>query len=104
MNPKPTPSFVLTLPLQVNAQHAAHLQAHFECGRELYNALLAEAMKRLRRMKADPAWQTASSIPRSDKPARRQAFARLRVLFTIHGSRLPLIVPKQASEERSREV
>ena len=81
MNPKPTPSFVLTLPLQVNAQHAAHLQAHFECGRELYNALLAEAMKRLRRMKADPAWQTASSIPRSDKPARRQAFARLRTQY-----------------------
>src|SRR5437667_8112903 len=55
MRHKPTPTFILALPLQVNAQQAARLQAHFDCARQLYNALLAEAMKRLRRMKADPA-------------------------------------------------
>src|SRR6266567_5228027 len=38
----------------VNSQQAAQLHAHFECARQLYNALLAEAMKRLTRMKADP--------------------------------------------------
>jgi transposase len=81
MRHKPTPTFILTLPLQVNAQQAARLHAHFECARQLYNALLAEAMKRLRRMKADPAWQAARSIPRSDKPARRQAFTRLRTQY-----------------------
>jgi len=81
MRHKPTPTFILALPLQVNAQQAARLHAHFECGRQLYNALLAEAMKRLRRTKADPAWQAARSIPRSDKPARRQAFARLRTQY-----------------------
>jgi hypothetical protein len=32
-------------------------------------------------MKADPAWQEARNIPRSDKPARRQAFARLRTHY-----------------------
>jgi hypothetical protein len=57
------------------------VHAHFECARQLYNALLAEAMKRLRRMKADPAWQEARNIPRSDKLARRQAFARLRTQY-----------------------
>jgi helix-turn-helix protein len=81
MRQKPTPSFVLALPLQVNSQQATHLHAHFECARQLYNALLAEAMKRLTRMKADPAWQIARNIPRSDKHARSQAFARLRTQF-----------------------
>ena len=81
MSQKPTPSFVLALPLCVNSQQATHFQAHFECARQLYNALLAEAMKRLTRMKADPAWQTARTIPRSDKHARRQAFARLRTQY-----------------------
>ena len=81
MRRKPTPTFILALPLRVNAQQAARLLAHFECARQLYNALLAEAMKRLRRMKADPAWQDARSIPRADKPARRQAFARLRTQY-----------------------
>ncbi len=81
MRQKPTPSFVLALPLKVNAQQATHLHAHFECARQLYNALLAEAMKRLTRMKADPAWQTARTIPRSDKHARSQAFARLRTQY-----------------------
>ena len=61
MRHKPTPTFILSLPLPVNAQQAAQLHAHFECGRQLYNALLAEAMKRLRRMKADPAWQAYPS-------------------------------------------
>src|SRR5260221_3116192 len=77
----PSPPFILSLPLRVNAHEAAQLYAHFECARQLYNALLAEAMKRLRRMKADPAWQAARNIPRSDKPARRQAFARLRTQY-----------------------
>src|SRR5260370_66041 len=81
MRHKPTPTFILALPLQVNAQQAARLHAHFECARQLYNALLAEALKRLRRMKADPAWQAARSIPRSDKLARRQVFTRLRTQY-----------------------
>jgi putative transposase len=81
MRQKPTPSFILSLPLQVNSQQAAHLHAHFECARQLYNALLSEAMKRLTHMRADPAWQTARTLPRSDKRARSQAFARLRTQY-----------------------
>src|SRR5260221_7146938 len=81
MRHKPTPSFILSLPLQVNAQQAPPLNAHLECARQLYNALLAEALHRLARMKADPAWQAARSIPSSAKPARRQAFARQRTQY-----------------------
>jgi hypothetical protein len=81
MRQQSTSSFVLSLPLRVNAQQAAQLHAHFECARQLSNALLAEALHRLARMKADPAWQAARSIPRSDKLARTQAFARLRTQY-----------------------
>jgi transposase len=81
MKQKSAPSFILALPLQVNSQQAAHLDAHFECARQLYNALLAEAMKRLTRMKADPAWQAARVLPRSQREARSKAFAHLRTQY-----------------------
>src|SRR5262249_42475561 len=57
--PKTTPTFMLELPLQVNSQQARHLCGHFEAARHLYNALLGEAMKRLRRMRAESRWQEA---------------------------------------------
>jgi hypothetical protein len=49
----------LELPLRVDAGQAKRLRAHFEAARCLYNTLLGEAMKRLRAMRADPAWQEA---------------------------------------------
>ena len=49
-----TPTFLLELPLQVDAQQAKHLRAHFEAARCLYNALLGEAVKRLTPMRAAP--------------------------------------------------
>src|SRR5215475_13101361 len=69
------------LPLQVNSQQAKHLRGHFEAARHLYHALLGEAVKRLRHMRADVRWQQARLIPRSDKQARKAAFAALRKEF-----------------------
>jgi hypothetical protein len=43
-----TATFLLELPLQVDAAQARHLHAHLEVARTLYNALLGEAKKRLR--------------------------------------------------------
>src|SRR5215472_16161908 len=80
-HPKKMPTFLLELPLQVNSQQARHLRGHFEAARHLYNALLGEAMRRLRRMRADSRWQQARLIPRSDKQARKAAFAALRKEF-----------------------
>src|SRR6516165_5087724 len=85
--PKTTPSFLLELPLQVNSQQAKHLRGHFEATRHLYHALFFEAMKRLRRMRADVRYQQARLIPRSDKQARTAAFVALQKrawLFGIH--------------------
>jgi hypothetical protein len=76
---KRTPTFVLELPLQVSAGQATRLRAHLEVGRQFYNAVLSLGLKRLRQMRADPAWQSARAIPRAHKQERACAFSRLRV-------------------------
>jgi hypothetical protein len=73
-----TLTFVLELPLQVNAQQAKHLRARFEAARCLYNALLGQAMKRLKQMRADPRWQQACCIPKVQKQDRSALFSQLR--------------------------
>ena len=76
-----TPTFLLELPLAVTGGQAKHLPAHFEVARCLYNALLGEALARLNRMRADPAWQAARAIPRTQKQERAAAFSRLRQAY-----------------------
>ena len=78
---KPTPTFLLELPLAVTPGQASRLRAHLEAARQLYNALLSEGQRRLRRMRADPAWETARAIPRSQKVERKRAFATLRAQY-----------------------
>jgi hypothetical protein len=51
-----TPTFLLELPLAVEARQAARLRAHLEAGRQFYNAVLSAGQSRLRQMRADPAW------------------------------------------------
>jgi hypothetical protein len=76
-----TPTFLLELPLQVDWSQERHVRAHLEAARCLYNALLSEAMKRLRCMRNDPAWNKARAIPRSHKQKRAQAFSALRTKY-----------------------
>ena len=73
-----TPTFLLELPLQVDWSQERQVRAHLEAARWLYNALLGEAMKRLRCMRNDPAWSKARAIPRAHKQERAQAFSALR--------------------------
>src|SRR5258708_9188376 len=73
-----TPTFLLELPLAVEAGQAGRLRGHLEAGRQFYNAVLSEGQRRLRRMKADPAWQAARAIPRTHTQERRAAFSALR--------------------------
>src|SRR5260370_22971455 len=72
-----TPTFLLELPLAVEAGQAARLRGHLEAGRQFYNAVLSEGQRRLRRMKADPAWQAAPAIPRTHTHERRASFSAL---------------------------
>jgi transposase len=76
-----TPTFLLEVPLVVDAGQSKRLRAHFEAARCLYNALLGEAMKRLQQMRADPAWQAARAIPQALKEERRVAFSQLRQAY-----------------------
>ena len=78
MKKSTTPTFLLELPLRVDAGQARRQRAHFEAARCLYNALLGEAMKRLRRMRADPRWQKARAMSKTQKQERRAAFSALR--------------------------
>jgi hypothetical protein len=56
-------TFVLELPLVVEEGSAKRVRAHLEAARQLYNAILSEGQRRLRLMRADPAWQAARAIP-----------------------------------------
>ena len=78
MKKSKTPTFLLELPLSVTSEQAKRLRAHFEAARQFYNALLGEALRRLKRMRADPAWQVARALPRSQKRERSAAFSQLR--------------------------
>ncbi|GHO46130.1 zinc ribbon domain-containing protein [Ktedonospora formicarum] len=73
-----TSTFLLELPLVVNAGQAKRLRAHLEAARQLYNAILSLGQRRLRRMRADPAWQEARALPRTRKAERAVAFSALR--------------------------
>ena len=42
---KPTPTFLLELPLQVTSGQAKRLRAHLEAARQLYNAILSGAIR-----------------------------------------------------------
>ena len=86
--PKTTPTFLLEPPLQVNSQQAKRLRGHFEAARHLYHALLGEAVKRLRHMRAESRWRAARLIPRSDQQARKAAFAALQKRVRLFGIRL----------------
>src|SRR5215470_14857393 len=73
-----TPTFLLELPLVVHEGQAKRLRAHLQAGRQFYNAVLSAGQKRLRRMRADPAWQEARALPRTQQQERKAAFAALR--------------------------
>jgi hypothetical protein len=90
MKKSKTPTFLLELSLRVDVGQAKRLRAHFEAARCLYNALLGEALKRLRAMRTDPAWQEARAIPQAQKQERKEAFSRLRQAYgfseyALHG-------------------
>src|SRR5256885_6876871 len=73
-----TPTFLLELPLEVEAGQARRLRSHLEAGRQFYNAVLSEGQRRLRRMKADPAWGAAQALPRTRPLERRAPLLALR--------------------------
>lgn len=79
MSKKSGPSFVLELPLVVSPHESRVLSVRFEAGRQLYNAVLGEALRRLDLMKQSKAWQSARKMPSGapkspEQKARTEAF------------------------------
>ena len=80
---KQMPTFLLELPLVVSPGQARRLRAHLKAARQLYNAVLSEGQRLLRRMRADPAWQAARAISLTQPLERRRAFAALRQQYSF---------------------
>lgn len=72
MSKATTPSFVIELPLIVQAEDDRVMIGRFEAGRRLFNVILDEALKRLDRMRQSKAWHAARTLPKG-KP-RTEAF------------------------------
>jgi putative transposase len=75
-----TPSFVLELPLQVSSKDRKTILARMEAGRQLYNACLGEAQRRVRLIRQSKAFQLACAIPRNEahKAERTKTFRQAR--------------------------
>ncbi len=71
-----TPSFVCEVPLRVTDQQERTLEARFEAGRQLYNALLGEARKRLALVRQS-IWYTKAKKTK-DKKERQAHFSAAR--------------------------
>ena len=74
-----TPSFVCEVPLRVTAPQERQLLIRFDAARQLYNALLGEALRRLRLLQQSRLYQAAKrDIPRVQPVERVLAFAMAR--------------------------
>jgi len=80
-----TPSFILELGLEVNAHDEAELNKRFEAARQLYNACLDEAKRRLFLLRQSKACKVARSMPKTvngkSNKERTEAFKALNSEF-----------------------
>src|SRR5215472_16542562 len=79
--PKRTPSFVCEVPLRVTPAQERTLLVRLEAARQVYNACLGQARKRVRLVRESKAYQHARTLPRDD-PERKICFRQAR---TQHG-------------------
>ncbi len=75
--PQQTPSLICEVPLRVSRAQERRLLARLEAARQVYNACLGEARRRVRLVRESKAFQHARTLPRDD-PERSVLFARAR--------------------------
>jgi putative transposase len=75
--PKRTPSFVCEIPLRVSRAQERALLVRLEAARQVYNACLGEARKRVRLVRESKAFQRARTLSRDD-PERQRRFRAAR--------------------------
>ena len=81
MSKSKTPSIILELPLKIDAADEATLHTRFEAGRQLYNAILGEAKKRLELLRESKASHVARKMPKGKQ--RTSAFKNLNEYFSF---------------------
>lgn len=78
MSKSKTPTFIGEIPLSVSALDSSCLLARLEAGRQLYNACLGEAMRRVRLIQQSKLYQRAKALPKTigkqNNSARTEAF------------------------------
>lgn len=79
VNKAKTTSFITELPLIVSQQDEAVLLARFEAGRQLYNAVLGEALRRLKLCQQSKLWTQAKQSKK--KTDRNNLFNQARKLY-----------------------
>lgn len=62
-----TESFVVEIPLRVHPHQERALLVRLEAGRQVYNAVLGESLKRLALLRQSKAYQAASRLPRGEQ-------------------------------------
>jgi transposase len=94
-------SFILELPLKVNLSQEKILLVRLDCARQLYNAVLSEALRRISLMRESKAYQKARVMPKilaspkllknkkvkvkeANNPERAQAFKDLNKKFEFN--------------------
>ena len=90
--PKRTPSFVCEVPLRVSRAQERTLLARLEAARQVYNACLGEARRRVRLVRESKAYQHARTLPRDD-PARKERFREARAQHGLLGVRAARLRP-----------
>lgn len=68
-----TPSFVLTLPLQVAAGDLRRLNDRFSCGTRLTNVMIQHAHRLVKALHQNPAWSAIRHLPKTERNARYRA-------------------------------
>ena len=76
--PKGAPTHVRSWPLRPDPVQGREIGTRFFTGIRVYNAVLGEFLGRSRKVKSDPAWQTARELPRRTPAGRKHRSAAFR--------------------------
>src|SRR3569832_1808605 len=99
-----TSSFITTITLVVTSQSESELLSRFQAGRQLYNALLNEAMVRMRLVQRSREYQSAKKLFKGK--ARTEAFvvARKRYRYSDYDLQAYASVVANSSKWIAQEV
>ncbi|MBI4748755.1 MAG: transposase, partial [Acidobacteria bacterium] len=78
----PTPSFVAEFELESNSAGFAALKKMLNAYRQVYNAVLGELHRRLKRARNSPEWEAARKMPKGSEE-RKAAFAEVRKKYGL---------------------